>query len=432
MSSTLIKGAHLIDPSVGLDEPKDILIENGVVAAVDTPGSIPDQRAQEVISAQGQWLVPGLIDLHVHFREPGLEWKETIATGSQAAVLGGYTTVCCMPNTRPVNDHAEIAKFIQKRAQEAGFARVLPIGSVSKGLDGENMSPLSELRRAGCIAFSDDGKPIHDSGLMRRALEWCLMLDVPIACHEEDTCLSCHGSMNESPLALKLGLRGFPTVAEDVMVARDIELAHFTGGRVHVCHISSARGVELVRRAKNDGIRISTEVTAHHLMLTEDSVKHYDSNYKMSPPLRGPEIVEALWEGLRDGTIDAIASDHAPHEADSKNVEFELASMGILGLQTSLPLILEGVREGKLSRKRAIEVLSTGPAQCFKLEGGSLARGKAADLVLIDPNLKWTFDQQANRSKSSNSPFLGKQLIGRAQSVIVGGRLVVTGGVLVE
>ncbi|MCB0335276.1 MAG: dihydroorotase [Bdellovibrionales bacterium] len=428
---TLIKNVHIIDPMNNLDGLGEVLIQDSLIKEVKLGGTI-EASDVDIIDGQGKWLVPGLIDLHVHFREPGLEWKETIATGSRAAIMGGYTTVCCMPNTNPVNDSAEITQFILDKAARANLAKVLPIGAVSLSSKGKELAPLSEMHKAGCVAFSDDGEPIYDSGMMRRALEWCLMLDATISCHEEDKCLSCKGCMNESALSARLGLRGMPTIAEDVMVARDIELARFTGGKVHICHISSARGVELVRRAKQDGFRVTCEVTPHHLVLSENEVSGYDANFKMSPPLRGAEDIAGLIEGIKDGTIDAIASDHAPHEKDSKLVEFEEASMGILGLQTSLPLLLDFVKRGEISRKRFVELVSTGPARCFGLAQGSLSVGSPADMVLIDPDYEWEFNVHKNVSKSINSPFLGTTLTGIADTVLVDGCVKVLNRELVE
>lgn len=425
MSKILIENGLLIDPLSDREGEFDLLIEDGAVADVQKRGAFGKIECQRRFDAKGQWVMPGLVDLHVHLREPGFEWKETIETGSQAAVLGGYTSICCMPNTKPVNDCAEITRFIRERAEAVGCARVLPIGSVSKGLSGNDMSPLSELRQAGCVAFSDDGEPVWDSGMMRRALEWCLMLDVPISCHEEDKRLSCGGCMNESALSTRMGLKGMPTVAEDVMVARDIELARYTGGKVHICHVSSARSTELIRRAKNDGIRITAEVTPHHLVLTEDAVGDYDTNAKMSPPLRADEDRLALIEGLKDGTLDAIASDHAPHERDSKQVEFAKATFGILGLQTSLPLLLDFVRSGTISRRRAVEALSAAPARAFGLAAGRLAKGDAADIAIVNPEYVWNFRKEVVQSISKNSPFLGREMRGIAEAVMVGGRFVV-------
>jgi dihydroorotase len=426
-----IKNGNLIDPANDIDGHYDVLIENGVVADVQARGSLGKVDSADVIDAHGKWVVPGLVDLHVHLREPGFEWKETIKSGSSAAVLGGYTTVCCMPNTKPVNDCAEVTKFIIQKSKEVGLARVLPIGAVSIGLQGKTLAPLSELRIAGCVAFSDDGEPIYNAGMMRRALEWVSMLDAPICCHEEDKSLSCGGSMNESGLSARLGLLGWPKVAEEVMIARDIELARTTGSKTHICHVSTARGVELIRRAKNDGIPITAEVTPHHLCLTEEAVSDYQANSKMSPPLRESEDCIALQAGLKDGAIDCIASDHAPHELDSKNVEFSKATFGIIGLQTSLPLILDFVRSGLITKKTAFKILSYGPAKILNAGFGSLKKGAPADIAIIDPDKSWMFDASTLVSLSANSPFIGKELRGIAESVIVEGKVVVRNGQLV-
>ena len=426
----VIKNGTIIDPASNLEAELDLLIKDGLVEAIERPGSFAKMDLETTIDATGMWVTPGLIDLHVHLREPGFEWKETIRSGAEAAVLGGFTSICAMPNTQPANDSAEVTKFVLERARDAALARVHPIGAVTVGRAGTQLAPFSELRKAGCVAFSDDGDPVANAGLMRRALEWCLMLDGVIACHEEDKSLSACGDMNESSLSVRLGLKGWPKVAEEVLIARDIELARATGARVHICHLSTARGVELVRRAKNDGIRLSAEVTPHHLVLTEQAVAEYNTDAKMSPPLRELADLEALHVGLQDGTIDAIASDHAPHEHDSKNLEFGKAAMGILGLQTSLPLLVDFVHRGTISRKRLVEAFSCGPAKVFGLDAGSLARGKVADLVVIDPRKRWSFDRKIVRSKSFNSPFLGRELVGAADCVMVGGRIVVRGGVV--
>ena len=417
----LIKNGLVIDSQT--DELRDILVENGKIKVIDKCGLFNSVEVLETVDAKGMWVLPGLVDLHVHLREPGLEWKETVVTGAKAAISGGYTTICAMPNSKPTNDSAEVTKYILEKAKLAGLAKVLPIGSVSIGLKGEQMSPLSELLKAGCVAFSDDGEPIHNSGLMRRALEWCLMHDAVICCHEEDKCLSCSGCMNESSLSYKLGLKGMPTLAEDVMIARDIEIARYTGGRVHICHISSPRSVELVRRAKNDGIKVTCEVTPHHLTLTENTVVNYDSNYKMSPPLRTEEDRQALIAGLKDGTIDAVASDHAPHEMDSKLKSFDEATMGILGLQTSLPLLIKFCKDGTLSKKQLVKVLASNPAKIFNLEQGDIKVGAPADFAIVNPDSKWVFDKTGVFSKSINSPFLGQELEGQADTVIVDGKI---------
>lgn len=426
----VIQGGHLIDAATGRDGLFDLLLEDGRVGAVEQPGTFAATGDARFVDATGKWIIPGCVDLHVHLREPGEEWKETIQTGAEAAVLGGYTSICCMPNTKPANDSAEVTRFILEKASGAQAARVLPIGAISMERKGKQLAPYSELAKAGCVAFSDDGDPVADAGLMRRALEWCLMLGLPLACHEEDRNLSCGGCMNESHLALRMGLKGFPGVAEDVMIARDIELARFTKGKVHICHVSTARGVELIRRAKNDGISITCEVAPHHLILSEESVSSYDTNYKMMPPLKGHEDIRGLLDGLKDGTIDAIASDHAPHDRDSKMVEFSRATVGILGLQTSLPLLVEMCNAGVISRTRMVDLLSSGPARAFGLPYGSLRAGSVADLVVLDPRKEWYFSDQSIRSKSKNSPFIGKKLVGAAEHVFVAGRQVVEHGTL--
>jgi dihydroorotase len=428
MRPVVIEGGHVIDAATGLDGNFDILIKSGVIAAIEQPGSFRDTVDVHRIDAQEKWVIPGCVDLHVHLREPGEEWKETIQTGAEAAVLGGYTTICCMPNTKPANDSAEITRYILEKAQAAGAARVLPIGAVSMERKGKSLAPYSELAKAGCVAFSDDGDPVADAGVMRRALEWCLMLGLPLACHEEDRNLSCGGCMNESPLSLKMGLKGFPGVAEDVMIARDVELARFTKGKVHICHVSTARGVELIRRAKNDGIEITCEVAPHHLMLSEEAVSGYDTNCKMMPPLKANEDVKGLFAGLADGTIDAIASDHAPHDRDSKLVEFSRATVGILGLQTSLPLAVEMCLAGAISRIRMVDLLCSGPARAFGLPNGTLKIGMPADVVVMDPRREWIFAEASIRSKSKNSPFIGRKLTGSTQHVFVGGKQVVANG----
>ena len=430
LAPIVIQGGTVIDAATDREGLFDILVQDGRVAAIEKPGVLQSHATAEKIDAKGQWVIPGCIDLHVHLREPGEEWKETIQTGAEAAVLGGFTSICCMPNTKPANDSAEVTRFILEKAKAAGAARVLPIGAISMGRKGQQLAPYSELAKAGCVAFSDDGDPVADAGLMRRALEWCLMLGLPLSCHEEDKSLSCGGCMNESPLSLRLGLNGFPGIAEDVMIARDIELARFTKGRVHICHVSTARGIELIRRAKNDGINITCEVAPHHLVLDETSVSSYDTNYKMMPPLKPCEDIQGLFKGIEDGTVDAIASDHAPHDLDSKLVEFSRATVGILGLQTSLPLFVELCSQGKVSRRRMVELLCYGPARSFGLSSGTLRVGSEADITVLDPKRRWRFAVEQVRSKSKNSPFLGRELMGLATHVLVAGRRVVRDGKL--
>ena len=424
----VIHGGTLIDAASDRDGEFDLLIEDGKVKAIEKPGVLKEHADAERIDANKQWVMPGCIDLHVHLREPGEEWKETVQTGAEAAALGGFTSICCMPNTKPANDSAEVTRFILEKAKAAGASRVLPIGAISMERKGKQLAPYSELAKAGCVALSDDGDPVADAGLMRRALEWCLMLGLPLSCHEEDRNLSCGGCMNESPRSLRLGLKGFPGVAEDVMIARDIELARFTRGKVHICHVSTARGVELIRRAKNDGINITCEVAPHHLLLDDSCCETYDTAFKMMPPLKDNEDIAGLIAGLKDGTVDAIASDHAPHDRDSKLVEFSRATVGILGLQTSLPLLIEMSAKGVLSRRRMVELLCSGPAKSFDLPYGRLSIGSDADVIVVDPNRTWRFAEEDIRSKSKNSPFVGRDLKGLAVHTFVGGRHVVVNG----
>ena len=426
----VIRGGHVIDPSQNIDGNFDVVIEGETVVELVKPNTAVTE-AGEIIDAKGCWVTPGLIDIHVHLREPGFEWKETIETGSKAAAMGGFSTICCMPNTNPINDTAEITDFIVRKGKQANLVHVLPIAAVSKGLKGKEMAPLGELRDAGACAFSDDGEPVHDAAMMRRALEWCQMLDCVITGHEEEKTLTHGGAMNESALSTKLGLGGWPKVAEEIHISRDIELARFTGGRVHFCHVTTARGVELIRRAKNDGIKVSGEVSAHHLLLTQDLVEGYNTNAKMSPPLREVEDTIALLEGLKDGTIEVIASDHAPHEIDKKKIEFSLAAFGILGLQTTFPLLLELVKAGKLSRTRFIEAMTSSPAKVFGIPAGSLKKGMRADISVLNPEKSWVFDATTCQSISKNSPWLGSTLTGIADALIVNGRTVLKNGELV-
>ncbi len=420
----LFENAYVIDPATGTEGMRDVLIDGDRVEDVGQPGELKAASVKDKVDVNGKWLVPGLVDLHVHLREPGYEWKETIAAGAKAAVAGGFTTICSMPNTNPVNDNAEVTKFILEKAAAAGYARVLPVGAVTIGLKGEAMAPYSELEHAGCVAFSDDGNPVENPLLLRRALEWCSMTGRPVALHEEDRTLSEHGSMNESALSSRLGYAGITGASDDVMIARDIEIARLTKGRMHFCHLSTARSVELVKRAKNDGIAVTAEVTPHHLMLTEDAVLMYDTNAKMNPPLRLDEDMMALRAGLADGTIDCVATDHAPHELDKKRIEFALAAFGIIGLQTALPLILELVRNGTLTRMRAVEAMTVGAARAFGLPDASIKPGSSADLVIIDPEESWEFSEGNNFSLSANSPFSGKKMKGRAITAVIGGRFV--------
>ena len=421
MSKLLIKGGRVLDPSQGLDDNRDILVENGRIAAIEK--SI-DATGAKIIDAAGKLVTPGLVDIHVHLRDPGLEYKEDIVSGTLAAVNGGFTSVACMPNTKPVNDNLAVTRYILDKASREGHCRVFPIASITKGLEGDSMSELGELREAGCYAASDDGKPVVNSELMRRAMEYARPFGVTIVSHAEDLTLVGSGVMNEGPVATELGLKGIPWVAEDAATARDIMLAELTGCHLHVAHVSTKGSVELVRQAKKRGVKVSCEATPHHFTLTDEAVRGYNTNAKMNPPLRSEEDRAAVCAGLADGTIDAIATDHAPHHIDEKNVEFNIALNGVVGLETALPLTLKLVREQVIELGRAIALLTSGPAQALGLPVGTLEIGSDADITMIDPDVKWTVDAQQLSSKSKNSPFDGWAMQGKAVCTIVGGKIV--------
>ena len=419
----VVQNGVVVDPANGLEADLDLLIEEGVIRELGQPGSFTSVEARR-IDASGCVVAPGLIDMHVHLREPGYEYKETVLTGTQAAVAGGFTAVACMANTNPVNDNGTVTRFIVEQAHSAGLARVFPIGALSKGLHGEELAEIGEMIEAGAVAISDDGRPVMDANLMRRALEYCSMFDVPISVHEEDLCLSSGGSMNEGPTSVRLGIRGVPSVAEDIMVARDIALARLTRGRVHIAHISTRRAVNLVRQAKAEGLAVTAEVAPHHFTLTEEAVEGYNANAKMSPPLRLADDVAAMKEGLRDGTIDAIATDHAPHHRDEKEVEFDQAAHGVTGLETALSLTLHLVQDGVLSLSEAIRKLTVNPARILGLPYGTLSVGRSADLTLFDTQASWRVDPLASRSHSQNTPFAGWELTGKVRLTMVDGRIV--------
>lgn len=419
----LIKGGRVIDPAQGVDGQFDVLIENGRIAKVGQ--NLAGQNfSGQVIDAAGKLVVPGLIDIHVHLRDPGYEYKEDIQSGTQAAVVGGFTSVACMPNTNPVNDNKAVSLYIRHRAQEVGLANVFPIGAITKGLKGESMAEMGELREAGCLALSDDGKPVNNSELMRRALEYSRPFGLTLITHAEDLSLVGEGVMNEGFVATELGLKGIPWVAEDAATARDIMLAEFTGGKLHVAHVSTKGSVELVRQAKKRGVQVTCEATPHHFTLTDEAVRGYETNAKMNPPLRSAEDVAAIRAGLADGTIDAIATDHAPHHFDEKNVEFNIALNGIVGLESALPLTLELVKEGVLSMPQAIRLLTCGPAQALGIPRGTLAEGVSADVTIIDPELSWTLEADKLASKSKNTPFDGWIMQGAATHTLVAGKVV--------
>ena len=417
----LIKNGHIIDPANAVDEKLDLLVSGGRIAKLGKPGSISAGDAQ-VIDAAGKLVVPGLIDMHVHLREPGFEYKETIATGTAAAKAGGFTSVCCMPNTNPVNDNRSITEFILSQARDAS-ARVYPIGAITKGSKGEELAEMGELRAAGCFAVSDDGKPVMNASIMRRALEYSKIFDMLIISHCEDSALAAKGVMNEGVVSTELGLRGIPRAAEDVMTIRDILLAELTGGRLHIAHVSTVGSVRMVKDAKSRGVKVTAETCPHYFTLTDEAARGYNTMAKMNPPLRTAEDVAAIKQGLKDGTIDAIATDHAPHGMDEKAGEFDYAPFGIVGLETSLGLTLKLVDENVLSLSEAIRKLSVNPAAILKIDKGALAAGSDADITIIDPGAAWTVDSSRFKSKSRNTPFNGWKLKGRAVRTIVGGRI---------
>ena len=419
-----IEGGRVIDPASGTDGVRTVVVREGRIAEVAERLERP--RDARAIDARGKWVTPGFLDLHVHLREPGQEYKETVASGARAAVAGGFTAVCAMPNTVPVNDNASVTELILARAAAAGLARVYPVGAISKGSKGEELAEYGELRGAGCVALSDDGKPVMSSALMRRALEYARAFGLPLTVHEEDLGLVGKGVMHEGPASTRLGLKGVPAAAEEVMVSRDLALVELTGGRLHIAHLSTAGAVRAVREAKRRGLAVTAEVTPHHLTLTDEDVARssYDPSFKMNPPLRSAEDVRALREALADGTIDCIATDHAPHSAVEKDLEFDAAANGIVGLETAFSVCLALVREGLLGERRLIEALTAAPARAFGLPGGSLARGAPADLAILDPGLEWRCDPAQFHSKSRNSPWKGMALVGRCTHAFVGGRLV--------
>jgi dihydroorotase len=419
----LVKGGRVVDPSRDRDEPADVLILDGRIAEV---GKRVAARGAEVLDADGLVVCPGFIDLHVHLREPGREDKETIASGTRAAAAGGFTAVCAMPNTDPVNDTAGITRAILEKARADGAVRVYPIGAITRGSKGEELAEYGDLREAGCVAVSDDGRPVASARMMRRALEYASAFDLTVIDHCEDPTLSQGASMNEGPVSTLLGLRGAPAASEAIVVERDVMLAELTGGRVHIAHLSAARSVDAVRRGKARGVRVTAEATPHHLLLTDEAVREsaYDTATKMNPPLRAEEDRLAVIEGLRDGTIDCIATDHAPHTVDDKKVEYDQAAFGIVGLETAVSLCLDRlVRPGLLTLPQLVRLLSTGPAGVLALPGGTLDAGAPGDLTLLDLDRRVTVDPARFQSKGRNTPFGGFSLRGAPAATIVGGRV---------
>ena len=409
----VIKDGHIIDPSQGIDRVGDILIENGKIKEITDQGTkVKNDPEIRIINAQGMIVIPGLIDMHVHLREPGFEYKETIQTGTMAAVKGGFTTVCCMPNTFPVNDNASVTEFIKRKASQEGHCAVLPIGAITKGQKGQELAEIGTMRNEGCIAFSDDGQPVMNSLTMRRALEYSKSFDVPVISHSEDLTLSDDGVMNEGLISVTLGLKGIPPEAEQIMIFRDILLAELTGGRLHIAHVSTEGSVNLIRNAKNRGMNVTAETCPHYFSLTEDAVQGYNTNAKVNPPLRTARDIAAIKEGLKDGTIDVIATDHAPHHRDEKMRAFDMAPFGISGLETALGLSLRLVQEDILTLPQLIEKMTLNPAKIFRINKGTLRGGMDADILVVDEKKEYTVHAERFISKGKNTPFEGWELKG--------------------
>lgn len=425
----LLTGGRIIDPSQNLDEQKDILIEYGKITEIGRnihKSRINSRKSTDeitVINVGGTVVAPGLIDMHTHLREPGFEYKETIQTGSEAAAAGGFTSVACMPNTNPVNDTRSVTEYIMRKAAACNLVNIYPIASISVRSKGDAMTEFRDLKDAGAVAFSDDGKPVENSALMRRALEYSSSLNMPIISHCEEMSLSAGGSMNEGFVATELGLQGIPSIAEDLNVARDIIIAEYTGAILHIAHVSTAGAVRLVRDAKKRGVKVTAETAPHYFTLTDEVVREFDTFTKVNPPLRTMDDVNAIKDGLNDGTIDAIASDHAPHARTDKELEFEYAAFGITGLETSLALALRLVEDNTLTLNQVISMMSTNPARILNIPKGTLKIGADADITVIDCNKAWKVDRNTFLSKGKNTPFHGWTLIGKAILTIVGGEI---------
>jgi len=418
----LIKNGRVIDPSQKIDDTLDVLVENGLVKEIGTALAAP--TGAEIIDATGKFVVPGLIDMHVHLRDPGLEYKEDIISGTKAAVAGGFTSICCMPNTKPTIDNKAIVSYIINKAKAEGFCNVFPVGSITCGLSGERMSEMGELKEAGCVAVSDDGKPVNNSELMMRSLQYAAGIGIMVISHAEELQLVGEGTMNEGFTSTELGLKGIPRVAEDIATARETMLAEYTGTPIHIAHVSTKGAVRIIREARVRGVKVTCETAPHYFTLTDDAVRGYNTNAKMNPPLREADDVAAIKEGLQDGTIDAIATDHAPHHIDEKDVEFNVAMNGIIGLETSLPLSLKLVEDGVLTLNQLVAAMSCAPSTILNLDRGTLAAGSVADITLIDPDIEWVVEADKLASKSKNSPFLGWRMKGAAAVTVVSGKVV--------
>lgn len=420
-----IKGGTIVDPENNLQETGDIHVQDGLIAGVYPGGS--SQQDGDVIDASGLWVLPGLVDMHVHLRDPGFEYKEDIASGSRAAAAGGVTTLACMANTDPVNDNPSVTNYIIEKAKQVSVVRILPVGAVTKGLKGKELAEMGLMKEAGIVAVSDDGQPIEDASILRRALEYAATYKLPLISHCQDRNLSASGVMNEGALSSQLGLPGIPAASEDVMVARDIIVAKCTGIPIHITHISTQGSVQIIKQAKEQGVNVTCDVTPHHLLLTEEAVRTYDTNAKMYPPLRGEADRLALIEALKGSIIDSIATDHAPHARDEKDLDFDLAPFGMIGLQTLLPAIMKVHLDYGIEFIRLLACVSAYPSRILGIDGGSLSVGSRADITLFDPRPTWTFTKEDVVSKSKNSPFLGQEFVGRVVRTIVKGKTVFSG-----
>ncbi|MGD0584909.1 MAG: dihydroorotase [Oryzomonas sp.] len=415
----LIKNGRVIDPSQNFDDVADVLVEAGLVKEIGKNLKAP--AGVETVDAAGKYVVPGLVDMHVHLRDPGLEYKEDIVSGTRAAAAGGFTSIACMPNTKPVIDNKAVASYIINKARSEGFCNVFPVGCITYGMGGERMAEMGELKEAGCVAVSDDGRPVANAELMRRALEYARGMGILVISHAEDLALVGEGVMNEGFTSTELGLKGIPRVAEDIATARDVMLSEYTNSPIHIAHVSTRGSVRIIREAKARGVKVTCETAPHYFTLTDDAVRGYDTNAKMNPPLREADDVAAVKEGLRDGTIDCIATDHAPHHLDEKDVEFNAALNGIIGLETSLPLSLKLVEDGVLTINELVAKMSINPSKILGITRGSLQIGNVADVTVIDPSVEWTVETEKLASKSSNTPFSGWRMKGVATCTILGG-----------
>ena len=441
MKRLLLTGGRVLDPATSIDGVYDIFVIGGRIASIKPSEKEPPVgEGWEIIDCRGLLVIPGLVDLHTHLREPGEEYKETIKTGTEAAAAGGVTSVLCMANTKPVNDNATVARYIRKKAEEEGVVNVFPVGAITIGLKGERLTEMADLKEAGCVAVSDDGKSVANGSLMRRALEYSRVFGLTVISHAEDAAIAGDGVMNEGAISTRLGLKGIPNGAEEAMVARDIFLSELTGGKLHIAHVSAEGAVSLIRAAKKRGVNVTAEATPHHLMLTDEAViglgglgglggfgefnGGYDTDFKMNPPLRAKKDVEALREGLSDGTIDCVSTDHAPHSSIEKDVEFDHASFGVVGLETSLAIMLALADEGVLTLDSVVRLMALNPAKIMGLDKGTLKVGSSADIAIVDLGKKWTVDPAKFKSKGRNTPFKGMELKGKVVKTIVNGEVV--------